>query len=69
MSAFRILRADRAASKVSIGDTVYRCAGHDYGCSSDDTAMTGIPHISVTLDSSGGYPFFTIPVEDLEPTQ
>lgn len=64
---YEIIRSDRAADKsVAPGDTVYDSKGYDYGCSSDDTRYTGIEHISVTLDIDGGYPFFTIPVVDLQ---
>ena len=66
MSAFKVLRADRAANPVEVGEAVYRCTGYDYGCARDDTAMRGIVHISVTKDPAGDYPFFTIPLEDLE---
>jgi GH25 family lysozyme M1 (1,4-beta-N-acetylmuramidase) len=64
--AYRIKRADRAASEVDVGTIVRHCTGHDYGCANDDTRETGIHHVSVTLDPEGGYPFFTIPREDLE---
>lgn len=64
---FRVLRADRSANKtLEAGMIVYRCSGPDYGCSGDDTRMTGIEHVAMTLNEDGSYPFFTIPKEDLE---
>lgn len=48
------------------GTIVYALKAYDYGLSSDDTHSTGIEHISVTENENGGYPFFTIPVADLE---
>lgn len=48
------------------GTIVYDCTGCDYGCSSDDTRCTGVMHVSVTLDPTGDYPFFTIAYRDLE---
>ena len=48
------------------GTTVYACSGYDYGCARDDTEDTGEPHISVTLDSEGNYPFFTCPISSLQ---
>jgi hypothetical protein len=51
---------------VKAGTTVYKCAKYDYGLSSDDTCSTGVEHVSVTLDPTGDYPFFTIPLRDLE---
>ncbi len=59
------LKADRF--DVPAGTICFEARGHDYGCSSDDTRFSGIQHISVTLDPEGGYPFFTVPVRDLEP--
>jgi len=64
---YAVIRADRAAkTDLKSGDAVFYCRGHDYGCASDDTAMTGIHHVSVTLDENGDYPFFTIPREDIK---
>lgn len=61
--AYTVIRTDRAAIKDLVAGTkVYRCTRYDYGLASDDTRMTGILHISVTLNSDGDYPSFTIPV-------
>lgn len=46
---------------VKRGDFVYKQKYHDYGLASDDTRMTGIEHVSVTLNENGDYPGFTIP--------
>ncbi|QGZ16364.1 hypothetical protein Hena1_02140 [Erwinia phage Hena1] len=43
------------------GIVVYRAAKHDYGLARDDTIATGIPHVSVTFNADGDYPFFTVP--------
>lgn len=48
------------------GMTVYKSAKHDYGCASDDTRITGVHHISVTLKEDGDYPFFTHPLHLLQ---
>jgi len=42
------------------GTIVYDPKGYDYGLAGDDTRITGIEHVSVTLDPEGGYPTFTI---------
>lgn len=64
---YTLKRRDRAATEIPEGvDTVYQCKGHDYGLASDDSRATGIEHVSVTLDPTGDYPFFTIPKTDLE---
>lgn len=62
--AFTLL-ADRFEQKA--GTTVYASMGCDYGCANDDSRATGIEHVSVTLKSDGGYPFFTVPKRDLHP--
>ena len=69
--AFKVLNQRVLHGKIEAepGDTVYRCKGYDYGCASDDTRILKIKHISVTKDPEGPYPFFTIPVHDLEPSQ
>jgi len=67
-----ILKQDRQINGVTYGragDTVHRCLGHDYGCAAEDTRSLGIEHISVTHKQDGDYPFFTVPVADLEPCQ
>lgn len=51
--------------KARAGTVVFRPKGWDYGAANDDTRVTGVEHISVTLSSSGDYPFFTIPKRDL----
>lgn len=45
----------------SIGEEVYLLKGYDYGLASDDSRRFGIKHVSMTRDSKGGYPSFTIP--------
>lgn len=62
--AYRLKR-DRFEHKA--GTTVYRTHYSDYGTASGDTRMTGVEHVSVTLNQNGEYPFFTVPVADLEP--
>ncbi len=64
---YRVLRRDRAA--VEVPETtvfVFECAGYDFGCAADDTLLLEMAHISVTFDPTGAYPFFTIPLCDLE---
>lgn len=48
------------------GTVVYSLKGYDYGLASDDTRITGVQHISVTLKSDGDYPSFTIATHKLE---
>lgn len=63
---FRLLKGAATNSEAVAGTAVYSCKYHDYGLASDDTAATGIPHISVTLSPEGEYPCFTVPERDLE---
>lgn len=65
MARFTVLVNAAHEPKAVAGISVYSAAKHDYGLAGDDTRMTGVEHISVTLESSGEYPVFTIPLKDL----
>lgn len=68
MTKYRVKqdRIVRGETWVKAGETVYTQKGYDYGLARDDTNMTGIQHVSVTLNADGDYPGFTIPRDDLE---
>jgi hypothetical protein len=66
IQAYRILKAP-SHHEIAIGTIVYEQTSHDYGLARDDTEHTGIEHITVTLNSNGDYPGFTIPRRYLEP--
>jgi hypothetical protein len=66
-ASYRMLKDSDLEPAAKAGTTVYRPKGHDYGLSDDDTRMTGVIHISVTLDPDGGYPLFTVPRADVVP--
>lgn len=64
-----ILLQDRVIDGELMGrvdDMVFECIRDDHGCANQDTRATGIPHIAVTFDPKGGYPFFTVPRRDLK---
>lgn len=63
---YRMTKDSQIKKEVLAGTIVYRCKGYDYGCASDDTRMTGIEHKSFTLSETGDYPFFTVPLTDVE---
>ena len=46
-----VLKGSRIEPKAVAGTVVFRPTGWDYGLASDDTRMTGIEHISVTLNT------------------
>ena len=58
------LLEDRFEYKAGI--TVYPSKKFDYGLASDDTDITGVHHISVSLTEDGDYPFITVPYKQLE---
>jgi hypothetical protein len=63
------MKADRTIHEktfAKVGDIVYGAKHYDYGLASDDTILLGVEHKSVTLNKDGDYPFFTVPVADLE---
>lgn len=65
--AYRVKKDSKLEPKARAGSTIYSINGWDYGLAKDDTRMTGVEHVSVTLNSDGSSPFFTIPRADLEP--
>lgn len=66
IKSFVMLTDSQIEPKAVKGTVVYKAAKHDYGCASDDTRMTGIQHISLSLNPDGDYPFFTHPFKDIE---
>lgn len=66
MSKFEVLVDASNEVKAKAGTVVYSPRMHDYGLAGDDTRLTGIQHVSVTLEPDGGYPVFTIPEKDLK---
>jgi hypothetical protein len=62
-----ILTQDRFGHQA--GTKVYRQRMSDYGLANDDSRITGIQHITVTLNADGGYPGFTVPVNHLTPAE
>ena len=50
------------------GTEVFKCQKYDYGLARDDTNMTGVDHISVSLNPDGDYPSFSVPEADIERT-
>jgi hypothetical protein len=63
---FRITKSGTNCKDYPAGTICYGLMMHDYGLASDDTRITGVPHVSVTLDPDGGYPSFTVVAADLE---
>lgn len=67
MKRFKLLKDSLLNEDAKEGCSVYEYIGCDYGLARDDTELTGIKHISVTLDPDGiGTPFFTVPFNFLE---
>lgn len=47
------------------GSIVFACIQPDYGMATSDSFAMGEPHIAVTLDPTGDYPFWTVPMRVL----
>lgn len=63
----RLTRIDRANSDmVSCLQIVYQVSD-PYALADDDSRATGIDYIAVSLESTPGAPYFTVPREDVEP--
>lgn len=66
MAKYKMLKDSKLEPRAKTGCTVYSCAHSDYGMADDDTCMSGVVHVSVTLNSDGSYPFFTVPTDHVE---
>jgi len=66
MTRYRLLQDATTNKDAVAGTVVYSCAKHDYGLADDDTRMTGVRHVSVTLNPDGDYPFFTVHEDSIE---
>lgn len=65
-NAFVMLSDSKIEPAAKKGTTVYACSKPDYGCANDDTRHTGVEHVSLTLDPTGDYPFFTHRLDQIE---
>lgn len=63
MKTYKLLK-DRFGHKA--GTIIYMGLQYDYGLASDDERVTGIIHESMTLNSDGSIPMFTVPIMDFE---
>jgi hypothetical protein len=64
--SYRMKSDSTIEPSVKAGTIVYDLKGWDYGLANDDTRAFNREHTSVTLNSNGDHPSFTVPVEDLE---
>lgn len=67
VKSYKLKRGAVTCPEAVAGSVVYDSLGCDYGCAADDTRIFGREHVSMTLDPMGGYPFFTVPRDDLIP--
>jgi len=63
---FRVLKQSKLEKKAKPGTIIYGCIQPTHGLANQDKRATGIPHGSFTLKSDGDYPFFTMPMTDVE---
>lgn len=64
---YRVIRIDRAASdQISCLQIVY-AASDPYGLADDDSQRLGLEYVAVKLEDRDDAPYFTMPLEDLEP--
>ena len=61
LRAYVLTKDYHTSPSAKAGTVVYELCKADYGLSRDDTVATGVHHVSVTLDPTGDYPFFTYP--------
>ena len=61
------MKSDSGLEPLAVrGTEVFKGARYDYGLASDDTRITGVEHVSVTLSPDGDYPYFTVPRSGLK---
>lgn len=63
---WRVLKQSKIEKAAKPGTIVYGCIEPGYGVAKLDARVSGIPHGTFTLDPVGGYPFFTMPLPDVE---
>lgn len=63
---YRMKTDSKLEPKAVAGTIVYTLNGYDYGSASDDNRAFGFEHKSVTLKPNGDYPYFTVPISELE---
>ncbi|WP_395449053.1 hypothetical protein ACHMW7_03860 [Aminobacter sp. UC22_36] len=61
------LELPEEALTLTKGTMVFQCVQGTYGLVDSDTRMTGRPHIAITFDPDGGYPFYAVPLSMLRP--
>lgn len=64
--AYKLLKDSVTEKKAKAGMVIYALTVYDYNVAMDDTEAFGFEHKSMTLDPTGAYPFFTVPLADLE---
>jgi hypothetical protein len=52
---------------VKRGSIVFACLQPDYGVAMGDSLVMREPYLAVTLDPTGNYPFWTVPMRLLTP--
>lgn len=62
---YKMLVDSKVTPDVKAGCIVYRFYGNDYGCARDDTFGLGVQCEAFTL-VDGQYPFFIVPMTDVE---
>lgn len=64
---WRVLKQSKLEKRAKPGTVIYSFFGHyGGGMANSDTRLTGIKHGAFTLKEDGGYPFFTMPMRDVE---
>lgn len=63
---WRVLKQSKLEKRAKPGTVIYSCIEPGYGVANLDTRVSGIKHGSFTLKEDGGYPFFTMPMRDVE---
>lgn len=63
---YKMLESSNVESHATKNTIVYECIKPDYGLASDESMLMGEDCISLTLDPTGDYPFFVVPMRIVE---
>jgi hypothetical protein len=66
IAKYCVLKQSKVNKQVTPGTIVYAFVGHDYNCAREDSRYHKEAWAAFTLEDSGSYPFFTMPVADVQ---
>jgi len=66
IAKYRVLKQSIVEKRATPGTIIYAFISHDYGIPRLDTRHHKEPWAAFTFNEDGDYPFFTMPIKDVE---